>query len=360
MEESQTDLIVKENINVLQVFTDKGIDPILAEITSKVRSFVPDISTIAGRKEIASLANKVARSKTMLDGMGKDLVADWKSKAKVVDSSRKKMRDTLDSLKNEARAPLTEWEDKQNQRLQDIKELIQNFRILGTVEQHVESGEIHSMIEQCEGTEILPYINCEEVNETKAAALVKLNQAFNVRKKFEDQEIELEQLRKEKAERDEKQRQDRESKEAAAKEKIENQRRARREKERIEEAKQNEVRAKEAALQKAKEEKQKRIDSEKKAKADAKVAEQRRKDDVAKAKKEAQEKIDQDKKKALEEQKKREANKKHRKMINNAALKAMAQILERDEYDSLGSDELSRIIVEAIAKRQIPHVTITY
>ncbi len=38
----------------------------------------PDIDTRKGRKAIASLAAKVARSKTYLDGLGKDLVAGWK------------------------------------------------------------------------------------------------------------------------------------------------------------------------------------------------------------------------------------------------------------------------------------------
>ncbi|EES5368095.1 cell envelope biogenesis protein TolA, partial [Escherichia coli] len=38
-------------------------------------SFVPDITTAKGRKEIAYLAYKVAQTKTYLDGLGKDLVA---------------------------------------------------------------------------------------------------------------------------------------------------------------------------------------------------------------------------------------------------------------------------------------------
>ncbi|OCS62006.1 hypothetical protein BBZ50_02590 [Escherichia coli] len=51
-------------------------------------SFVPDITTAKGRKEIASLAYKVAQTKTYLDGLGKDLVAELKEIPKLIDANR--------------------------------------------------------------------------------------------------------------------------------------------------------------------------------------------------------------------------------------------------------------------------------
>ncbi|EGT6367902.1 cell envelope biogenesis protein TolA, partial [Escherichia coli] len=52
-------------------------------------SFVPDITTAKGRKEIAYLAYKVAQTKTYLDGLGKDLVAELKEIPKLIDANRK-------------------------------------------------------------------------------------------------------------------------------------------------------------------------------------------------------------------------------------------------------------------------------
>jgi predicted phage tail protein len=52
----------------------------------------------------------VARSKTYLDGLGKQLVAEIKQQAAAVDAERKYIRDTLDELRDSIRKPLDEWE----------------------------------------------------------------------------------------------------------------------------------------------------------------------------------------------------------------------------------------------------------
>jgi colicin import membrane protein len=106
-----TELVVIEKQNVLAVFTEQGqIDPILEKIATEARSIIADVSTAKGRKEITSVAYRVAQSKTYLDGLGKDLVADMKELPKKVDASRKQMRDFLDALKDEVRLPLDQWE----------------------------------------------------------------------------------------------------------------------------------------------------------------------------------------------------------------------------------------------------------
>ena len=95
------ELINVEEINAIQLFQESGLDPLLESITKEVKSFVPDISTDKGRKEVASLAMKVAKSKTYLDKCGKDYVAQLKELPKVIDAERRRMRDYLDNLKDE-------------------------------------------------------------------------------------------------------------------------------------------------------------------------------------------------------------------------------------------------------------------
>lgn len=109
----ETGLVVFDSINPVILFTGGGLDPILKAIEDQVVSFVADTSTAKGRKDIAALAYKVAQSKTYLDGLGKDLVSDWKDKSKLVDASRKKARDFLDDLKERARKPLTDYESEE-------------------------------------------------------------------------------------------------------------------------------------------------------------------------------------------------------------------------------------------------------
>ncbi|STR94742.1 Uncharacterised protein [Hafnia alvei] len=74
---------------------------------------MPDLSTKKGRDAIASMAHKVARSKTYIDNAGKDLVAELKALPKQIDESRRLVRERLDALKDEVRRPLTEWEAEQ-------------------------------------------------------------------------------------------------------------------------------------------------------------------------------------------------------------------------------------------------------
>ena len=113
-EENITELVEFKKTTVLAAFSSKeGLDSVVSDTAALVQSFEHDMSTGASRARTASLASKVAKLKVRLDGLGKDLVAGWKTKAKAVDSSRKRMRDDLDALKIEARKPLTDWEDEQ-------------------------------------------------------------------------------------------------------------------------------------------------------------------------------------------------------------------------------------------------------
>ncbi|MDA3808516.1 MAG: hypothetical protein PF440_11470 [Thiomicrorhabdus sp.] len=111
MSNNTYDLVTVTNTtDALAVFGKDNVSKMLADLENEVNSVVPDLSTAKGRKEITSLAYKVSQSKTALDGLGKDLVADWKEKAKAVDSERKVIRERLDALRDTVKAPLIEWQ----------------------------------------------------------------------------------------------------------------------------------------------------------------------------------------------------------------------------------------------------------
>lgn len=108
------DLVVIEKKNAMAVFTNNDqLDPLIEAIEKEARSLVPDVTTKKGRDAIASMAHKVASSKTYIDNAGKDLVAELKALPKQIDESRRVVRERLDALKDEVRRPLTEWEAEQ-------------------------------------------------------------------------------------------------------------------------------------------------------------------------------------------------------------------------------------------------------
>ncbi|HID5526371.1 TPA: hypothetical protein ACXEQR_000102 [Klebsiella pneumoniae] len=108
------DLVVIEKKNAMAVFTNNDqLDPLIEAIEKEARSLVPEVTTKKGRDAIASMAHKVARSKTYIDNAGKDLVAELKALPKQIDESRRVVRERLDALKDEVRRPLTEWEAEQ-------------------------------------------------------------------------------------------------------------------------------------------------------------------------------------------------------------------------------------------------------
>jgi colicin import membrane protein len=121
------DLIPLENPDPPALFRPGGLDQILARVEAEARSLVPDLTTVKGRSAIASTAAKVAKTKTYLDGLGKDLTADLKRQTGAVDAERRAMRERLDALKAEVRKPLDDWEQAEVDRVAKIRSRIATF-----------------------------------------------------------------------------------------------------------------------------------------------------------------------------------------------------------------------------------------
>lgn len=115
--QASTELVVVSALVPTEVFAPGGVEAIIKSVTDKVRAIETDISTLAGRKAISSLAYKVARSKTALDEMGKTLVANLKAQTNAIDAERRTIRERLDALQDEVRKPLTDWEDADKARV---------------------------------------------------------------------------------------------------------------------------------------------------------------------------------------------------------------------------------------------------
>lgn len=152
---TNTALVEIANVNIQEVFEDvTKIQPLLDHVHKEANSFEPDTSTKAGRDQIASMAHKVAKSKTLLDGAGKDLVSEQKALIKKVDAVRKHVRDDLDNLKKIVRKPLTDWEEAEQKRVEEIKSNIEEIRSWGRVTLEDPAARIEERIVRVKTVEI--------------------------------------------------------------------------------------------------------------------------------------------------------------------------------------------------------------
>ena len=107
----ETELIVVEKLDLVKLFSEKGgMDEALKHVRARLDEFVPDVSTNTGRKEIASWARRVSRSKTFLDDIRKKKIETAKAEIDTANGIWKPARETLDKWRDETRLPLTKWE----------------------------------------------------------------------------------------------------------------------------------------------------------------------------------------------------------------------------------------------------------
>ena len=330
-----TDLVVIEKTNALAVFTSQEqLDPLIEAIEKEARSLVPDLSTKKGRDAIASMAHKVARSKTYIDNAGKDLVAELKALPKHIDESRRLVRERLDALKDEVRRPLTEWEAEQER----IKaEEAMNAK-------HEEALAMNAEFDLQRAAEIesdheMALLMNEKIDREREEARQKAEQA----KREHEERIKREAEEKARREADEAAKHEIEA--AAAREREATLAKERAEREAKELAEQRAEREKKEALSKAERE---RIAAEEKAKREKEEAIQRER---AAAEAREQARLAEEKR-IKDEEARRAADKEHRKTINNKAL--------QDLIAAGVPEECAKLCIMAIAKGNITAISINY
>lgn len=352
--------------SALAVFTaPAGLDPYLQKIIDECDAFVPDVSTVKGRKEIASLAHKVAKAKVALDEIGKELVADLKDVPKKIDAERKRMRDLLDDLKDKVRAPLTAWDEAEQQRVIAHEQAIAALEYMAVDLDGMTSAQLRLAVTEAEAVKLGENWEEFEVQAARAKERVvaKLHEALANREKYEAEQAELAQFRAAELVREKAEHEARIAREAADRARIEAEQRAQAERDA---ATRREADAKAAADRRELELKLQAEQAER-AVAQAEInrlaaIQQAEKDRIAAEQRQAQAveqarlaeiKRQADAKAAEEaETARREADKKHKAKINNAALAAF--------IDQGLPEDCAKKAVVLIAKGGIPGVKISY
>ena len=229
--EKETALVTIEPTTALAVFTNaEKVDPILAAIKKAVADFVPDVATAKGRKEVASMAHKVAQSKTYLESIGKKLADEYKDIPKKIDANRKRIKDELDALKDEVRKPLTDWEEAERLRVQRIKDRIDAIRFRGSADTNSEAiSDAIEYVSAVVADESFQEFEAE-ARATRDASLARLYAELQLAIKRESEAAELIRLREEAAKREAEDRDRRIAGEAAAKARRDAEEKAAREK----------------------------------------------------------------------------------------------------------------------------------
>lgn len=329
------DLVVIEKKNAMAVFTNNDqLDPLIELIEKEARSLVPDVTTKKGRDAIASMAHKVARSKTYIDNAGKDLVAELKALPKQIDESRRVVRERLDALKDEVRRPLTEWEAEQDR----IKaEEAMNALHAEALEMNIKfDQELAAKFEADHEMALLMDKDIDRERADKAAEAERQRIAH---------EEEIKRLAEEKAKREAVEKAQREIDAAAAREREAILAKERAERERIE-AQQRAEREQREASERAEREKQAAVEAERR-KAQEEADRIRRE-----AEQREQARLAEEKRKA-DEQARREADVKHRKAVGTEIVKALLA------NTSLTRDQAIDVLT-AIKDGNIPHTGISY
>ncbi|HDE2134312.1 hypothetical protein ABS807_05595 [Klebsiella pneumoniae] len=318
------DLVVIEKKNAMAVFTNNDqLDPLIEAIEKEARSLVPDVTTKKGRDAIASMAHKVARSKTYIDNAGKDLVAELKALPKQIDESRRVVRERLDALKDEVRRPLTEWEAEQ-ERIK-AEEAMSALHVEALAMNEEFDRQLAARIESDHEMALLMNDAFDREQADKAAEAERQRIAH---------EEEIKRLAAAAAAREVEQRAQREREEAAHREAVLKAQAEQAERDRI------------AAEQKAEADKQAAIEAERR-KAQEEADRIRRE-----AERREQARLAEEKHKA-DEQARREADVKHRKAVGTEIVKALLA------NTSLTRDQAIEVLT-AVKDGRIPHAGISY
>ncbi|HHJ1229937.1 TPA: cell envelope biogenesis protein TolA [Proteus mirabilis] len=310
------ELVVIEQATALDLFTaPEKVNQMLEHIKSLAeeerKELDSDFSVAKNRKAFASLAYKVAQTKTYIDKEGKAVVDKLKELPKKVDASRKIFRDELDALSTDIRKPLTEWEAQEKAR-EEAEALKKQIEV-----DHEEALQMNELFDLRKAEEERKRIAREEEMKRQAAEQARLEAERKAQ-----QEIEAAARR------------EREAKEAAERAEREKQEAIQRAEQAVKEAKEKAERDAKEAHERAEREKQLAIEAERKKAQEAeqaRLAEEERK---------------------RQEEAKRQADKEHRRKYNQETLQALV---------SNGFDEkLATEFIKLVASNKIPHMTMNY
>lgn len=207
-------LIEIEKAQVIDVFSDtKKLQPYIDLIKKEAHADNVSVQTAKSRKEIGSRAHKVSKIKTALEKVGKDSIADLKARVASVNAGVKFLTTELADLRTSIREPLTAWEteqaEKEQRRIDAIKEQINGIHSIGRLTGNESIEDLGNLIDAVDnidpssGFDEFTHEALKAINETKNTIsnriqyLIQEKHDQEAREKLEAERAEIERQREE-------------------------------------------------------------------------------------------------------------------------------------------------------------------
>ncbi|MCI3945507.1 Prophage PSSB64-03, Orf53 [Pseudomonas syringae] len=358
--------------NAPVIYVAGGLNQFLQAVTAEVTAEVPDLTTAKGRARIASLANKVSKSKKAVEDPGRDYLKRLKEMPKVVETELREFVNSMNALRDATRKPLTDWEAADLARRDKHTDGVQRIIDLTFFAETPSAANVAQIIADLELVEINDSWEefLAEAAQAKDRSLATLRTLLADRTKHEAELAEIAKFNAEKAGREQRERDaeiarqavEQAQREAEQKARAEREAAAKREQELIDQAAQArrdaeqkqrdaDAAAENQALQlklAAEREERQKLQAEQ----DRIAAEQRQAAAVERARLDEISRQEQEAAEARRIAEAREADKAHIKSVCLAAQQAMV---------SLGVDEAcAKAVIILIHQKKIPAITINY
>lgn len=358
--------------NAPAIYVAGGLQQYINLVKGEIEGEVPDLTTRKGRERIASLAAKISKSKTAVEKPGRDYLRRLKEMPKVIEAELRDFVTKMDTLRDETRRPLTEWEAAEDARIDRHNDSINHMKDLAT-----ELGALDAEQLQARITELSAFQLGEaweefeaEAARAKESSMAAVQAALEARKKYDAEQAELARLRREADERAEQDR-IRAAQEAAVE--LERQRVAQEQQAERDAAAKREQDLKDQAAAQEREAENQRLHLKLQAEQAERARQQAEADRIA-----TEQRMEQERQAAARRQEEaaEQARQEERRRADAAAAEIVRQqqARERDQAHKIKimgeakealmsmniPEELAKAIVLKIARREVPNITINF
>jgi hypothetical protein len=319
------------------IYSAGGLDDFYAYVVGQVNE-VPDVTTAKGVARVKSLAAMVSASKKAVELPGREYLKFLKEKPKLVEPVLKDWVDRMDKLRDQVREPVTRLEEQEKSRIQALQERLSVIRKYADMEINPTNQSATLAVWLDDLGQIIVDESFQEFQpealQLKEKAVSRLTAAHDTRLQFEQQQIEIQRLAKEKAALEQAARE----KEIAENARIAAEEKARRDLAELEERAKH---AEQQAIRRAEE-------SARREKEAAELAEQRQKQAIenerARLAKIESDRIAADRARAEDVERQRK--------VHNEILEAIKQYCV--------NEQVAKALVSAMARNEIPNVKVEY
>lgn len=184
--------------NAPTIFVAGGLGRFIDAVRAEVCAEVPDLKTRKGRERIASLSATVSKRKASVEKPGRDYLRHIKTLPKVVEDELREFVSSMNTLRDEIRQPLTDWEANEQARKDRHVDAVQSIHDFCLDLSDINTAVLLDSIASVEAIRMGDQWEEFEAARAKDSTLVDLRAALIKREQYEAEQADLARLRAEK------------------------------------------------------------------------------------------------------------------------------------------------------------------